>query len=57
MLNTVKTKRDERRPAAEVTAPAALVKSVMDKACGPAQTLSVPLVVETGHARNWDEAH
>jgi DNA polymerase-1 len=44
-------------PEKEVKATAALVKGVMEKACEPARSLSVPLVVETGQARNWDEAH
>jgi hypothetical protein len=33
------------------------VTAVMEGATTPAQALSVPLVVETGMARNWDEAH
>jgi DNA polymerase-1 len=44
-------------PEAEVDATAALVKQVMENANAPAVTLSVPLVVETGAAANWDEAH
>jgi DNA polymerase-1 len=44
-------------PEAEADATAALAKSVMEEACAPARQLSVPLVVETGKARNWDEAH
>jgi DNA polymerase I len=44
-------------PESEAQATAALVKSVMEQACAPARELSVPLVVETGMARNWDEAH
>jgi DNA polymerase-1 len=44
-------------PEAEAEATAALVKSVMETAPAPARELSVPLVVETGMARNWDEAH
>ncbi len=46
-----------RRPRPRPTATAALVKSVMEGACAPARELSVPLVVETGTARNWDDAH
>jgi DNA polymerase-1 len=44
-------------PEAEAEATAALVKDVMEGATAPVLTLSVPLVVETGAARNWDEAH
>ncbi|HXQ50743.1 MAG TPA: DNA polymerase I [Stellaceae bacterium] len=44
-------------PEGEAEATAALVKDVMEGACAPARELSVPLVVETGMARNWDEAH
>jgi DNA polymerase I-like protein with 3'-5' exonuclease and polymerase domains len=29
----------------------------MEAACAPHCELSVPLVVETGQGRNWDEAH
>jgi len=41
----------------EVEATARLVKEVMEAACAPRCELSVPLVVETGWARSWDEAH
>ena len=44
-------------PEAEVEATARLVKEVMEAACAPRCELSVPLVVETGWARNWDQAH
>jgi DNA polymerase-1 len=44
-------------PEAEADATAQLVKSVMEAACAPRLELSVPLVVETGRGRNWDEAH
>jgi DNA polymerase I len=44
-------------PEAEAAATAATVKTVMEGACAPARALSVPLVVETGAARNWDDAH
>jgi len=44
-------------PEAEAEATAALVKSVMEGAIAPRPALSVPLVVETGWATNWDEAH
>jgi DNA polymerase I-like protein with 3'-5' exonuclease and polymerase domains len=30
---------------------------VMEGACAPHCALSVPLVVETGRGKNWDEAH
>jgi DNA polymerase I len=41
----------------EVAATTALVKSVMEKAPGPALKLSVPLSVDARAANNWDEAH
>jgi DNA polymerase I len=41
----------------EVDATRALAKEVMEGACAPVLSLSVPLVVETGAARNWEEAH
>jgi DNA polymerase-1 len=44
-------------PEAEVEETAKLVKSVMEGACAPHCELSVPLVVETGAAHTWDEAH
>ncbi len=44
-------------PEAEASDTAALAKRVMEGACAPARELTVPLVVETGMARNWDEAH
>ena len=44
-------------PEAEVEPTAALVKAVMEAAPAPRAALSVPLVVETGWATNWDEAH
>jgi DNA polymerase I len=44
-------------PEGEVEATARLVKTVMEDACAPHCELSVPLVVETGFARSWDEAH
>jgi DNA polymerase-1 len=44
-------------PEAEVAVTAAVVKQVMEGACAPHSELSVPLVVETGHAHSWDEAH
>ncbi|HWK47603.1 MAG TPA: DNA polymerase I [Stellaceae bacterium] len=42
---------------AEAEATAALVKEVMEGATAPVVSLSVPLVVETGLAGNWDAAH
>ncbi len=44
-------------PDDEVEATARLVKAVMEDACAPNCELSVPLVVETGWATNWDQAH
>jgi DNA polymerase I len=42
---------------AEADETARVVKAVMEAACAPHCELSVPLVVETGQGRNWDEAH
>jgi DNA polymerase I len=44
-------------PEAETEEAASVIKSVMEQAPLPALVLSVPLVVETGAAHNWDEAH
>ncbi|MDB5407699.1 MAG: polymerase [Rhodospirillales bacterium] len=44
-------------PEAQAEATGALVKEIMEGAVAPRATLSVPLVVETGTALNWDEAH
>jgi DNA polymerase-1 len=44
-------------PEAEVEATARVVRMVMEGACAPHCELSVPLVVETGWAHSWDEAH
>ena len=44
-------------PEAEVEATAQLVKDIMEGACAPRCEVSVPLVVETGWARSWDQAH
>lgn len=33
------------------------VREVMQNACAPRMSLSVPLVVEAQAAKNWDEAH
>jgi DNA polymerase-1 len=44
-------------PEAEAEATSHIVKEVMEGACAPILSLSVPLVVETGMAGNWEEAH
>ncbi|MBO0735350.1 MAG: DNA polymerase I [Alphaproteobacteria bacterium] len=44
-------------PEAEVEHTAEVVRRVMEGACAPHCELSVPLVVETGWAQSWDEAH
>jgi DNA polymerase-1 len=44
-------------PEDEAERTAALAKDVMEGACAPSRSLAVPLVVETGWAKNWDEAH
>ncbi|HUK06522.1 MAG TPA: DNA polymerase I [Stellaceae bacterium] len=44
-------------PEAEVEKTAAVVKETMEGAMAPRHSLSVPLVVETGSAQNWDDAH
>jgi DNA polymerase-1 len=44
-------------PEREVEATAQVVRAVMEGACAPHCELSVPLVVETGWAGSWDEAH
>ena len=44
-------------PEDEIEATAELVKQVMEGACAPHCELSVPLVVETGSATSWDQAH
>jgi DNA polymerase-1 len=44
-------------PEDEVEKTAALVREVMEAACAPHCELSVPLVVETGWATSWDQAH
>ena len=44
-------------PEAEIEHTAQVVKAVMEDACAPHCELSVPLVVETGWAKSWDEAH
>ena len=44
-------------PEAETQTAAEIIKKVMEGACAPHCELSVPLVVETGFAHSWDEAH
>ncbi len=44
-------------PEGETEATAEIVRVVMEGACAPHCELSVPLVVETGWAKSWDEAH
>ncbi|MGA7263299.1 MAG: DNA polymerase I, partial [Stellaceae bacterium] len=44
-------------PESEVEATAQVVRAVMEGSCAPHCELSVPLAVETGWARSWDEAH
>jgi DNA polymerase-1 len=44
-------------PEDEVDAVSQLAKEVMEGACAPVVSLSMPLVVETGSATNWEEAH
>ena len=44
-------------PDREVDPVKKLAKEVMEGACAPVLSLSVPLVVETGAAANWEEAH
>ncbi len=44
-------------PEKEAEKTAAVAKEIMENAHLPAVELSVPLVVDTGMARHWDEAH
>jgi DNA polymerase-1 len=44
-------------PEGEVEATAQVVRIVMEGACAPHCELSVPLIVETGWAGSWEEAH
>ena len=44
-------------PDREVESLRKVAKDVMENACAPVLSLSVPLVVETGAALNWEEAH
>ncbi len=44
-------------PEKEVEAATKLARDIMESACAPALTLSVPLVAEAGVADNWADAH
>ena len=44
-------------PEAEAAETSALVREVMENACAPVVTLSVPLVADAGHGHSWAEAH
>jgi DNA polymerase I len=44
-------------PEDEAERGSAVIKHVMESACVPVLKLSAPLVVETGAAHNWDDAH
>lgn len=44
-------------PVAEIEETAALVKQIMKDAPSPALSLRVPLIAESGHAKNWAQAH
>ena len=44
-------------PEADVDAASAVIRSVMSGAAEPAVKLSVPLDVDIGTGKNWDEAH
>ncbi|GAB4527010.1 MAG: DNA polymerase I [Amphiplicatus sp.] len=44
-------------PKGEAAETRRLVAAVMEKAPAPAQSLSTPLVVDTGQGRSWAEAH
>lgn len=44
-------------PEAEADKTCALVKQVMERACEPAASLSVPLIVEAKAAKTWGKAH
>ena len=44
-------------PEAELEATAETARAVMEAAAGPALELSVPLVADIGHGRNWAEAY
>jgi DNA polymerase-1 len=44
-------------PEGEAKKTATVVKETMEGAMAPRHSLSVPLVVDTGAAQNWDDAH
>ena len=44
-------------PEDRVEAASAVIRRVMENAAAPLVAISVPLVVEVGTGRNWDEAH
>ena len=44
-------------PEGDVEAASAVIRSVMSGAAEPALKLSVPLDVDIGTGKNWDEAH
>ena len=44
-------------PDAELDETTQVVKQVMETACDPVLELSVPLVAEAGHGKNWGAAH
>jgi len=44
-------------PKSEIAETCKVVSSIMEEAHQPAVDLSVPLVVEAGTGKNWDEAH
>ena len=44
-------------PEKELDKATKLAREVMEGACAPALTLSVPLVADAGAADNWSDAH
>ena len=44
-------------PEADVDAASAVIRSIMSGAAEPAVKLSVPLDVDIGTGKSWDEAH
>lgn len=44
-------------PDAQVDETIPVIKDVMENACDPALTLSIPLQVDARAADNWDDAH
>ena len=46
-----------RLPEKELDEATELAREVMEGACAPALTLSVPLVAEAASADNWADAH